>query len=73
MAYNSTVDDALSTLVHESKHVDLWANTGNFYGLRGARAGEYSARSLEFFFQNGRRPTALERANIQREIVGLGY
>lgn len=73
LQYNSTVDDALSTLIHEAKHVDLEANTGNAYGLRGASSGEYSARALEFFYQNARRPTAAERAAIQQQIQDLGY
>jgi len=73
LEYNTTVNDALSTLIHEAKHIDLEANTGNLYGLRGIASGEYSARSLEFFFQNGRRPNALERQAIQQEISSLGY
>jgi hypothetical protein len=71
--YNGSVGDALSTLVHESKHVDLFSNTGNLYGLRGMRKGEYAARAREFFFDNGRRPNASERGGIKDKIRKDGY
>jgi hypothetical protein len=73
LANNATVEDALSTLIHEAKHIDLEANTGNLYGLRGTQSGEYSARALEFFYNTGRRPNAAERAAIQQQIQTLGY
>jgi YD repeat-containing protein len=73
LEHNPTVNDALSTLVHEAKHIDLQANTGNLYGLRGTQSGEYAARALEFFYRHGRRPNASERAVIQQQIRNLGY
>lgn len=73
LAYNTTLNDALSTLIHEGRHVRLQANTGKLYGLRSIRSGEYSARSLEFFFRNGRRPNIIERTAIQQEIIKLEY
>ncbi len=73
LANNASVQHAASTLIHEAKHIALQGNTGNLYGLRGVRSGEYSARALEFFYQTGRRPNAIERARIQQEIVNLGY
>ena len=71
--YNKNVDEALKTLAHESKHVDLYRTTGNVFGLRGVRKGECAARSREFFFEHGRRPTAAERADIIRKIISQGY
>ena len=71
--YNGSANAATSTLVHESKHVDLLMNTGNGYGLRGVRSGEYGARAREFLFNNGRRPTAVERESIMQTIINQGY
>ena len=71
--YNGSVQEALETLVHESKHVDLLRNTGSLNGLRGTYKGEYAARAREFFFKHGRRPTAGERADIIQQIIDLGY
>ncbi|WP_146405580.1 hypothetical protein [Allorhodopirellula heiligendammensis] len=71
--YNGSVQDALETLVHESKHVDLLRTTGDLNGLRGIRKGEYAARAREFFFREGRRPSQSERYSIIQEIIDLGY
>jgi hypothetical protein len=72
-AYSATVGEAVSTMIHESKHVRLFENTGSWYGLRGVRAGEYAARALEFFFKHRRRPNRHQRDRIMREIANLGY
>lgn len=71
--YNGSVQEALETLVHESKHVDLLRTTGDLNGLRGIRKGEYAARAREFFFREGRRPSQSERYGIIQEIIDLGY
>lgn len=71
--YNRSAQEALSTLVHESKHVELLRNTGNLYGTRGVRKGEYLARAREFYFQNGRRPNASEIDKIRQLIIDQGY
>jgi hypothetical protein len=71
--YNPTVKDAMSTLVHEGTHVKFEGNVGNGWGLRGPQKGEYAARALEFYYNEGRRPNAAERALIQKEIRDLGY
>jgi hypothetical protein len=71
--YNASVQEALETLVHESKHVDLLRNTNSLNGLRGTYKGEYSARAREFFFKHGRRPSQAERYDMIQEIKDLGY
>jgi len=71
--YNGSANAATSTLVHESNHVTLLMNTGNGYGLRDARSGQYAARCGKILFNNGRRPTAVERESIMQTIINQGY
>jgi hypothetical protein len=70
-AKNATAREAVSTLIHEVKHVELYRNTGLMYGVR--NKGEYMARAREFLFKTGRRPSRFDRKMIINEIKDLGY
>jgi hypothetical protein len=64
---NGTARDAVSTMVHESSHID------RFY--KGARLNtqfdEYLAFRREFLFQQGRRPSLVERQRIWETVKDL--
>lgn len=60
---NPTVRDAVSTFVHESRHIsDL--NRGIVNPLRPTVLDEYRAFRREFLFEHGRRPNSMEHLNL---------
>jgi hypothetical protein len=67
MQNQSSAKSAVSTLVHESSHIDR--------GLRGipqtTRYEEYVAFRREFLYNKGRRPTLQERRNIWQAVNEL--
>jgi len=72
-SFNRTIQDAMNTFFHESKHVSIFGNTGLLYGARGKVKGEYMARAREFYYSKGRRPALEERIEIKIEMRINGY
>ena len=67
---NPTVRDAVSTFVHESRHIsDL--DRGIVNPLRPTVLDEYRAFRREFLFEHGRRPDSMERLNLWMRVREL--
>lgn len=66
MLRHSSADDAASTVVHEALHQNRFFQSGV---APGTQLEEYLAFRNEFLFQNGRRPTLMERQQIINEVV----
>ncbi|MBX3417580.1 MAG: hypothetical protein KF851_08265 [Pirellulaceae bacterium] len=67
---NPTVRDAVSTFVHESRHIsDLDRGIVNL--LRPTVRDEYRAFRREFLFNHGRRPDSMERLNLWLRVREL--
>jgi hypothetical protein len=60
---NPKVADAVSSFVHESKHIRDLQKHGSMYP-DGVIQGEYEALRREFLFRKGRRPTLAEREHL---------
>jgi hypothetical protein len=63
MQNNGTAKEAISTIVHESKHVK-----NKFLGKFNTQYDEYQAFRREFLFTEGRRPTFQERQVIWNRV-----
>jgi hypothetical protein len=63
---HGTAKDVVSTIVHESSHIHRAAR-----GARNTQLDEVRARSREFLYYHGRRPTLPERKNIWHEVEEL--
>lgn len=66
MLRHSSADEAASTVVHEALHQNRYFQSGV---APGTQFEEYLAFRNEFLFQNGRRPTLIERQQIINEVV----
>jgi hypothetical protein len=60
---HASPDDVVSTIVHESSHMHRF-----YRGSLRTQLDEVRARSREFLYREGRRPTAAERRTIWWEV-----